>query len=210
MHFTFLALGPQSTRGIYLTDTAAAEPQRLFDADTGAVYVSGHLLFVRDGVLLAQPFDVDRLTIHGEPFKVADRVNFSNGMAALAAAPEGTLMFRQGDPGDRRQMIWFDRAGTRQQALATPDVGTTMSGVDLSPDGRRLVSGRQMDGAQSMWTLDVARGIWSRLTSGGTQAIWSPDGTRLAFIKNVNGIRICFCAGRRWRAPRNRWWSRTS
>jgi WD40 repeat protein len=161
----------------------------LFDADTGAACVNGHLIFVRDEVLMAQPFDAGRLEVHGEAFRVADRVNFGNGVAAVSALPGGTLVFRSGSPGDRRQMIWFDRTGHQLQALATPDIGGATTGVELSPNGRRLVSGRQVDGNQTLWTLEMSRGIWSVLTPGrlGAQGVWSPDGSRLAFIRTVDG-----------------------
>ena len=39
-----------------------------------AVYSAGHLLFEREGALMAQPFDASRLQLHGEPFPVVQQV----------------------------------------------------------------------------------------------------------------------------------------
>ena len=47
---------------------------RLFDADSPAVYAAtGDLLFIRDGKLLAQAFDPDRLNSRGDPTRSSTR-----------------------------------------------------------------------------------------------------------------------------------------
>jgi eukaryotic-like serine/threonine-protein kinase len=47
----------------------------LFEADSSAAYVSGHLLFARDQTLMAQPFDPDARQLAGEAVPVVDRIS---------------------------------------------------------------------------------------------------------------------------------------
>lgn len=61
--------------GVYVTSLDAQTPQRLLTGATNAMHDSaGYLLFVRDGALVAQRFDADRLELSGEAFTVVDRM----------------------------------------------------------------------------------------------------------------------------------------
>jgi hypothetical protein len=60
-------------------------------------WTSGHLLFARQGELLAQPFDPLKLALVGEPFRVADSASINPGisLASLSAsAPASTSQLR--------------------------------------------------------------------------------------------------------------------
>src|SRR4029077_15123843 len=55
-HFLYYSRGTPQVRGVYVARLDGSESKRLADADAAAVYAaSGHLLFVRQGELLAQP-----------------------------------------------------------------------------------------------------------------------------------------------------------
>ena len=59
----------------YVADIDAPEPRRLvLKPASNVAYANGHLLFARESTLLAQPFDVDRLELTGEPVVVAEHV----------------------------------------------------------------------------------------------------------------------------------------
>ena len=63
-HFLFFVGGTSDTQGVYVGLLDSPDAKRLFDADTPAVYsAAGQLLFVREGRLLAQAFDPDRLEL---------------------------------------------------------------------------------------------------------------------------------------------------
>ena len=81
---------------------------------TGA---GGHLFFMRDGTLMAQPFDAGHLKLIGEPVPVAEQVGTfgSNGFFSISA--NGSLAYRTGSSTANRQLIWFDREG-KQSATA--------------------------------------------------------------------------------------------
>src|SRR5207237_1182565 len=74
--------------------------RRLAGADTAAVYdsQSGHMLFVRQGTLLAQPFNLRTLALAGEPFPIAERVESSQvpGIAAFSVSTNGILVYGVG------------------------------------------------------------------------------------------------------------------
>ena len=63
-HVLYVAGGTPENRGVYIADLDGSAPRRLLDADTAAVYApSGQLLFVRQGTLFAQNFDLARLEL---------------------------------------------------------------------------------------------------------------------------------------------------
>ncbi len=53
-------------------DTADASV--ILEVESAAVYASGHLLFNRDGTLIAQPFDAAAIRLAGDAFPVVDGV----------------------------------------------------------------------------------------------------------------------------------------
>jgi hypothetical protein len=86
-HILYYATGTPEGRGVYLANIDGSAPQRLFDADSGALYVpSGQLLFVRQGTLFAQDFDLDRLQLAGNAYPVASNILFDAANSPLAAA----------------------------------------------------------------------------------------------------------------------------
>ena len=65
-HFIYYARGTPQVRGVHVARLDGTETKRLLDADGAAVYTrSGHLLFPRQGELLAQAFDATRLAARG-------------------------------------------------------------------------------------------------------------------------------------------------
>src|SRR5207244_11229796 len=82
-HFLYLARCVQTeNNAIYVGSLDSKETKRLLRADSSVAYSSpGYLLSVRDGTLLAQRFDADKLELAGEPVTVAERVRYSVGNA---------------------------------------------------------------------------------------------------------------------------------
>ena len=85
------------------------------------------------------------------------------------------------------QLSWFDRQGRKLGNAGQPG---TYSYADfaLSTDGTRLaaskVDPRMGQGETGIWLLDLLRGVSTRLTfdlSPDSAAVWSPDGSRVAF-----------------------------
>ena len=67
-HFLFTKPGPPEKRGIWVASLdKSSEPRRLVSDNSRAMYASGRLLFVRNGALMAQSFDIARNQLEQEP-----------------------------------------------------------------------------------------------------------------------------------------------
>jgi Tol biopolymer transport system component len=186
-HFIYFVDGAPEARGVYLGELGRLESRLLTTSEAPGAYASGHLVFVRNGRLLAQAFDLERLTLNGEPVVVADDVNSGTTVSTSAT---GTIVYRTApeDTGER-QLVWMDRTGKTLDRVVY--AGREAQGPALSGDGRRIALFRDVNGNVDIWTYDVARRTWDRTTSDPLDDIyplWSPDGSRLIFASNrVNG-----------------------
>jgi len=153
---------------------------------TNVLHAQGHLLFLRDGTLMAWPFDAARLETTGDPFPVAGDVDvqgISPPYGLFSASSDGLLVYRSGaTPSGDGRLTWLDREGT---SIGTVGAPTAYSSVELSPDGQRAVTtvGVVPD-SMDLWLVDLERGVDTRLTfgaAGEVSPVWSPDGSRIAF-----------------------------
>src|SRR5215472_7224318 len=85
--------------------------------NVGAIFVpgattrdSGHLLFLREGTLLAQTFDIQKLELTGEPTPVAEHVGTYSSLGQFSAASNSVLIYRVGGSAEER-LTWYDRQG---------------------------------------------------------------------------------------------------
>jgi eukaryotic-like serine/threonine-protein kinase len=193
-HFLFLALGSSQAdyRAIYAGSLDSKERPQVVRATSMPLYAPpGYLLFHRDGTLMAQLFDVKRLTVSGEPVRVADGVAFnpSNGRAAFAVSNTGTLLFRTGDGGAPSQLTWYNRSGRSLGTVQAPP--DQYRGIGLSPDDKRIVVHRHQEpSGGDIWVLDLDRGTFTRFTldpSHNFAPMWSHDGNFIFFSSNRGG-----------------------
>ena len=150
---------------------------------------TGHVVFSRGDAILAAPFDLDKMEIHGAPVAVW------SGLSAFATyfpgrymiTREGALFYRPGQLGGDRTIALLDATGrvvpwsSKKRALDFPPA--------ISPDGRQLacqvISTRGID---EIWISPVDRDDFHRV---GTEPnadsffpTWSPDSKRLAYRRN--------------------------
>jgi serine/threonine protein kinase len=196
-HYLFtIRSGQPDVRGIYVGALDSPERTRLVGDLSNAAYAAtpsglSYLLFGRGRSLLAQRFDVDRLRVTGEPIVVADNVEYSNGWsyAAYSVSENGILVYDSFSRSRDIQLTWFDRTGTRRGTVGE----FYPAKVSLSPNETRVAldSIDPQAGTLRLWTVDLVRGVSSRVGSGRDDErspIWSPDGTRITFA--ADGILV--------------------
>src|SRR4029453_18169956 len=129
-HFLYATTAPTK---IYVGSLDSQERVELLASDSKAIYAAGHLLFVQQRTLLAQPFDPVQLTISGESFPVAEdlAVNPTGVRAAFSASTGGVLTYQTTTAGRKRQLVWVDRTGAQVGVLGDP---AGYSEVELAPD----------------------------------------------------------------------------
>jgi dipeptidyl aminopeptidase/acylaminoacyl peptidase len=178
------------TRKIQLATLDGKPSRTLFESGSAAIAAWPYLLYVRDipSRLMAQAFNPETFQPEGRPVPVVadDNVdyNWASG-APTASASAGTLVFSTGKYRDS-QLTWVNRAGRPVGTVGDPSV---YYDPVLSPDGAMLAveKGDADRGSTDLWTVDLARGAFSRLTSApGFEDLptWSPDGRRIAFASD--------------------------
>jgi Tol biopolymer transport system component len=184
-HFLFYAGGADDARGVYLGSLDSSASTRLLASDSQAAYLPpGWLLFVRQGALLAQRFDVTRQLPEGEPAMIAESVAVDpiSGGAAISTSNASMFAYRSGR-GVVSQLTWFDRTG-RAVGTIGPSQEIASANLALSPDGTRVATERTFQNETALWLLDSARqSLFTRAGDGrmARYPVWSPDGDRIAF-----------------------------
>ena len=190
-HFLYFAQSPRAgNNAIYLSSLDSKDRKLLLNVASNPVYVSpGYLLFHRQGTLMAQPFDADKLQLTGEPVPMVEGVEFNlfGSAAAFSASDNGVLVYRGGGGAVPLNLVWVNRNGA-EQALGAPPHNYTFPRI--SPDGKRVAAGIE-EGEGQIWVYDFARDAVSRLTfegSNNVDPIWTPDSKRIAFKGNGNRL----------------------
>src|ERR1022692_388182 len=185
-HFLYLAMhhdpSKSSNDAIYYASLDGRENRLLIHAQTNGIYAAGFLLFGRGEQLMAQPFDPDKGTLGGQAQAVSSGVlnDVTTWHMDASATDSGVLLFANGTSGSV-QLVWMDRTG-KQAGVAAENL-QNLQDARLSPQGDRVAL--QLDsGINDIWTLDLARGVRTRLTFGpvaNTYPVWSPDGKWVAY-----------------------------
>jgi len=173
--------------GIFVATPDGKENRFLMPADANVVLTPNYLLFVQNGNLMAQSFDMGRAELKGDPIPVVESVIRNGGTwrAAFDASKNGILVFQAGSSAFGSQLMWLSPDGKPPVQLGETAV---YHEIKLSPDGRRLAVAMG-DPTSALWVYDVARGVRTRLTFQGSIGgpVWSPDGRRIAFTDRQGG-----------------------
>jgi eukaryotic-like serine/threonine-protein kinase len=185
-HFLYSGEGEQGKgSGIYVASLDSSDSKLVLpDVRSRVEYAPpGYLLYVREGSLWAQRFDVTGLHVAGEPLLVVEQLPyFGTGWAEFSVSENGVLIYMTKQSVS--QLVWFDRTGRPLGAVGDPAEHSTHR---ISPDGQRVAvtifDARRGDG--DLWIYDLPRNTRTRFTFHPTDEsnfIWSPDGRRAAFF----------------------------
>jgi serine/threonine-protein kinase len=154
---------------------------------------TGHLVYMQNAVLMAVPFDPQRVQLAGAPVAMLDGVmqavhtpsrDLETGMGQFAISTSGNLVYAAGkiSPAFVRTLVRVDRKGAEVQ-LNVPKGPYGV--VRVSPDGQWIATTKlaEANRTSDIWVVDLNSGNSTRLTSQGTNSwpLWSPDGKRILF-----------------------------
>ena len=190
---------PREGLHVVVQSLTTGERKIVVENAADARYVpTGHLAFVRLGVLMAAPFNLETRQITGGVVALEDGVaqainsgntEYDTAAAQFAFSDSGSMAFLGGgiDPDRLKALIWIDRRGDTE---VLPFELRDYLAPRLSPDGRRIAV--HDNGAdRAIWVGDVVRGAMTRLRIDGTGAFafWTPDGRWLTYGASRYGPR---------------------
>jgi eukaryotic-like serine/threonine-protein kinase len=175
---------------VYLSSLDAPQKRKLIlRARSNVIYTKGHLLYVKDNLLVAHPFDPKDAELSGEPFRVAERVEYDAEFfrGAFDATPEGLLIYRMASSPPLGRLAWVDKG-----VIGEP-FGTSFASkhVRLSPDQKKVAASivDPATGLTDLWVIDTSDGRMTALTSttnaGEQSPVWSPDSARIIFSRHA-------------------------
>jgi serine/threonine protein kinase/Tol biopolymer transport system component len=150
----------------------------LENAKDTVLTASGHLVFVRDGTLMAAPFDARQRTA-GQPVALPESVSIDNELyetPQLAVSSTGTMAYVPADAETERPAIgWVTRTGEFQEVGTLP---RRAQAAALSPDGQRaaILAGTQL------LLFDLRRGVATTIEareSDRDSLGWYTDGKQI-------------------------------
>ena len=160
-HFIFfeewgVASDPRPT-GIYAGSLVGDEATLISTDVSGSIaFADGHLLYVQDASLMAQPFDAAELRLAGPAVSILDQdlgTDYVFGHGSFSVSANGVLLF-QSRTDAVKELIRHAADGTPVGRIPV----STARSVDISPTGRSLAySSDDAGGRRYVRTWDLQR-----------------------------------------------------
>jgi hypothetical protein len=196
-HFLYLArqsgAGAGRQPAIFVGELGSMKRTLVMEVASNVIYASGHLLYVREGVLVAQRFNLKTFALSGSAVPIVDEARmderFSRGV--FSVSDNGVLVCMTGSNQTRTQLQWLDRKGALIANIGEPAEYTYGGVPELSSDDAFSVmpiSNRER-GTSDVWVVDLATGRRRRLSvdqDDHPAAIWAGRGV---ITVSTNGTR---------------------
>jgi serine/threonine-protein kinase len=150
---------------------------------------TGHIVFARNGSIMAVVFDAAAGKVAGTPVAVVPGVMTSPGSGAAQfalARDSGTLVYMPGGVDEsRRELVWIDRDG-KVEPVGAPVM--PYRSARCSPDGGRLAA-NVFGACDAVFVYDLTKRTNTRITFRGNcgTAMWVPDGSKVAYASDADG-----------------------
>jgi hypothetical protein len=160
----------------------------------------GWLLYARQNVLVALPFDARALKVTGDPVILEDEpsmildpsLSWTAGRS-VSVSDSGSLGYYSASSLNTIA-TWYDANGAPAGTLNLPP--GHYESITISPDGSRGALVRSTSPSESdIWLVDLSRGGATPLSSGrgrNDNPVWSPDGARLVWAADRDGGQSLF------------------
>jgi serine/threonine-protein kinase len=191
--FTFRPRGTSSWDDAHIVAQSLQTGERrvLITGGRDGRYATGHLVYLRKGVLLGVPFDAGEVRVTGGAVSLIEGIGdagSTTGTAQYSLAPSGSLLYvpSLNLAGGGRTLVWVDRDG-REEPLRTGPM--PFASARISPDGSRVavpIIGDNPD----IWIWDLTRETLTQLTfdpAVDIDPLWTPDGSRIVFASDRQG-----------------------
>jgi len=191
-HYSFVTLpGRDGKIDTWIGELGTTKRTLVVSAASGALFApSGQMVFMRGQSLMAQPFDLGRLRMTGEPTLIGDAPENLNILGSIPASvsDNGILLY----PTSIQTvglLSWFGRDGKAQGTLPAP--AGDYREIAISPDGRHVALIRRTSPTSNdIWIADVPGGSARRLTTDGLQRyslVWSGNSLDLGYALSRGG-----------------------
>jgi len=199
-HFLYASLPGKGGRfDIYAGSLDDSSQRTLVGSmEAAPMYVEpGWLLYARQGLLAAVPFDARALKLTGDPIPLEDEpasvldpsVSYTAGWS-VSSSTTGAIAYYSA-PSVNTVATWFTSSGVPTGALNVP-AGHYESAA-ISPDGTRAVMVKSTSPSESsLWLVDLTRGGAVPLSTGpgrNDSPVWSPDGSRVVWAADREGAQ---------------------
>ena len=161
-HFLYFVQGNPEVRGVYLGELDGPATRKLFDADSAAVYTSGHVLFVRRARLFAQPFDVSRLETERSSVSDRGRCEWQPVGGRVRIGGEGVLGVPHGI-GQRGKAVRLVRSNREKIIGTVGDADSEKLFPSASPDLAYAAFFGRVNGNVDIWVLETRRHVLAGL-----------------------------------------------
>lgn len=193
-HFLFSLLdlkGTASNADIYVGSLDSPETIHVLDDVSYAQFASGFLLYLRQGILIAQEFDPDSYALTGNAKPLQANINSwsPRAKADFSVSENGILLYSGSNKEKPGELIWISTDGHETPII---QVQNNTKFASLSPDGSRIAY-EIFDYKNShfdTWVYDINSKSKMRITFGeygGSEPCWSIDGRKIYYNVEVEG-----------------------
>jgi len=179
----------KATDGIYLGALDSDLRKFLISSGGDFTFANGYIIYRREGSLIAQAFDEDKLELRDNPFPICDDArNDPNVRTLFTASNDGLLLYETANAQSASQLVITDRAGVPIRSF---DFITNYSYPALSHDGKKIAVDIKSAGNSDIWIYDTERNLKTRFTFDQTPdlcPVWTRDDKAIAFTSNRKGV----------------------